>query len=66
MNENINLCEILKDCPKGTKLYSTTLGYVIFQGILAGAVYPIIVTCENGVSSDAVYIILFYNQFKRQ
>lgn len=26
MNENINLCEILKDCPKGTKFYSTVFG----------------------------------------
>ena len=50
--QKLNLCEILKDCPKGTKLYSTVLGYVIFQGILAGAVYPIIVTCENGVTED--------------
>ena len=50
--QKLNLCEILKDCPKGTKLYSTTLGYVIFQGILAGAVYPIIVTCENGAIED--------------
>ena len=48
----LNLCEILRDCPRGTKLYSTVLGYVIFQGILAGAVYPIIVTCENGVTED--------------
>ena len=28
MNENLNLKEILKDCPKGTKLYSTTYGDV--------------------------------------
>ena len=28
MNENLNLVEILKDCPKGTKLYSTTYGDV--------------------------------------
>ena len=28
MNENINLVEILKDCPKGTKLYSTVHGRV--------------------------------------
>lgn len=27
MNEKINLCEILKDCPKGTKLYSPLFGY---------------------------------------
>ena len=48
----LNLCEILKDCPKGTKLYSTVLGYVIFQGIVEGAVYPIVVSCENGVNED--------------
>ena len=28
MNENLNLVEILKDCPKGTKLYSTVYGDV--------------------------------------
>lgn len=28
MNENLNLVEILKDCPKGTKLYSTVFGDV--------------------------------------
>lgn len=33
MNENINLCKILKDCPKDTKLYCTFLGYVTFQCI---------------------------------
>ena len=33
MNENLNLVEILKDCPKGTKLYSTIHGEVEFDGI---------------------------------
>lgn len=28
MNENLNLVEILKDCPEGTKLYSTIYGDV--------------------------------------
>ena len=28
MNENLNLVEILKDCPRGTKLYSTVYGEV--------------------------------------
>ena len=28
MNENLNLVEILKNCPKGTKLYSTIYGDV--------------------------------------
>lgn len=30
MNENINLCEILKDCPQGAKFYSPILGEVAF------------------------------------
>ena len=30
MNENLNLVEILKDCPKGTKLYSPIYGDVEF------------------------------------
>lgn len=33
MNENLNLCEILKDCPYETKLYCTFLGDVIFLDI---------------------------------
>ena len=28
MNENLNLVEILKDCPEGTELYSTIFGDV--------------------------------------
>ena len=28
MNENLNLVEILKYCPEGTKLYSTVYGDV--------------------------------------
>ena len=41
MNENINLCEILKDCPKGTKLYSPVIGEVIFEDINYNSSYPI-------------------------
>lgn len=33
MNENLNLVEILKDCPEGTKLYSTIFGEVEFKCI---------------------------------
>lgn len=41
MNENINLCEILKDCPKGTKLWSPIWGDITFETIDAfdGLVY---------------------------
>lgn len=41
MNENINLCEILKDCPKGTKLYSSVLGEVEFNEITNNDPYAI-------------------------
>ena len=33
MNENINLCQILKDCPKGTKLWSPVWGDITFETI---------------------------------
>ena len=41
MNENINLCQILKDCPKGTKLWSPVWGDITFEKIDAfdGLVY---------------------------
>ena len=41
MNENLNLEEILKDCQKGTKLYSTVYGDVEFNRINKGEKYPI-------------------------
>lgn len=49
MNENIDLTKILKDCPKGTKLYSSTFGEVEFQYIKLDLVYPIVVKLKNGV-----------------
>lgn len=41
MNENLNLVEILKNCPKGTKLYSTVYGEVEFDEIDKGEEYPV-------------------------
>ena len=42
MNENIDLTKILKDCPKGTKLYSHIFGEVIFERIADKSdIYPI-------------------------
>ena len=56
MNENIDLTNILKDCPCGEKLYSTIYGYVTFCYIDKSAEYPIILTAEGGcycsVSAD--------------
>ena len=42
MNENPNLIEILKDCPRGTKLYSTIFGIVEFEKIRTDNNYPIV------------------------
>ena len=55
MNENIDLTKILKDCPKGTKLYSTALGYVrlIDVDTNKGVTYPILVSCYNGISNES-------------
>lgn len=56
MNENLNLVEILKDCPKGTKLYCTIYGEVELYEVDYGLEYPISVkNKEQGVvwlSSD--------------
>lgn len=38
MNENLDLTEILRDCPAETKLYSPLLGEVKFVGISDGKV----------------------------
>ena len=53
MNENINLVEILKDCPEGTPLYSTIYSTVNFIGINQNIQYPIVVeVMDNNGSSD--------------
>ena len=41
MNENIDLTKILKDCPKGFKLYSLLHGEVSFRGTDENSDYPI-------------------------
>ena len=44
MNENLNLVEILKDCPNGTKLYSSVFGEVELDHIdTSCSNYPIII-----------------------
>lgn len=48
MDKNINLVEILKDCPKGTKLYSTIYGEVEFSAIVKDSIYQIVTHCGKG------------------
>ena len=52
MNENIDLTKILKDCPQGTKLYSSTFGQVEFQYIKRDSIYPIVIKLENGFTES--------------
>lgn len=49
MNENLNLVEILKDCPEGTKLYSPIYGDIELVEVLQDeyAIYPIKTTLSN-------------------
>lgn len=64
MNENLNLVEILKDCPKGTELYSTIFGEVTFNKIEEDQGYPITFTIKNrediiSVASDGRHLLDF-------
>lgn len=52
MNEKIDLTKILKDCPKGTKLYSSNFGEVEFQYINLDLIYPIVIKLENGITKS--------------
>lgn len=51
MNENLNLVEILKDFPKGTKLYSTVFGEVELDSIDVVSSHPICVVFPRGDDS---------------
>lgn len=44
MENKINIAEILKDCPKGTKLYSPLFGNVTLSEVDTSIVFPITVT----------------------
>ena len=63
MDKNINLVEILKDCPQGTKFYSTMFGEVVFYKIKKESKYPIICIKTNGsyceTTSDGRYFLDF-------
>ena len=62
MNENLNLIEILKDCPSGTKLYSTIFGEVEFDHIENNSKYPIIIKTERcGIDRFSIDGKRFFN-----
>ena len=53
MNKNIDLKKILKHCPRGTRLYSTTFGYVNFKMLIPSSEYPIIVYCKDEINEKS-------------
>ena len=62
MNENVDLTKILKDCPEGTKLYTTIWGEVTFIEVSENVcnLYPIIIynECDHvGLTKDGRYLI---------
>ena len=60
MNENLDLVTILKDCPRGTKLYSTIYGDVTFYKISDDEDYPIAFEVDNlrdnGVTTEGKFL----------
>lgn len=54
MNENINLCEILQDCPKGTKFCSYIHGEVEFHSIDKSLSHPILVEAKTKAGYNRV------------
>ena len=69
MNEKINLCKILKDCPKETELYSPMYGKVYFNCIFYSDKDSIIYCyktklskgCTRAINSQCTDIVAFYN-----
>ena len=56
MNENLDLCLILKDCPKDSKLYCTFLGDVLFSKIENNKIFVHIGNTEWSFYSDGKFI----------
>lgn len=63
MNENINLCEILKDCPKGFEFYSSVYGKLFYSHMyVSSSASKIYFTHPNRRSiMDDTFIIIDYS-----
>ena len=75
MNENIDLTKILKDCPKGTKFYTSVWGEASFERILERGFYTIGIDTQSGykyltkegryINADDAECILFPSKDQR-
>lgn len=64
MNENLNLVEILKDCPTGTKLYSPIYGDVEFVRISKRAEYPIEIKLSDNSTKNLTKCGIVFATFR--
>lgn len=66
MNENLNLVEILKDCPEGTKLYSPIYGDVKLEELYQDkdTLYPIRVKLNENASESFTEDGRIYVEFR--
>ena len=61
MNEDIDLTKILKDCPKGTKFYSSIYGDLLYSCMYSGSFGPKI----TFIKPDSISSIDYYPDGKR-
>ena len=66
MNENIDLTKILKDCPKGTKFYSTIFGEVEFYKIREESEYPIVFITSRGNNRNTTADGKYYGKRRKR
>lgn len=76
MNENIDLTKILKNCPKGWKLWSPIFGQIEFFSISENYNYPIVLSCKKGkiwfskeglfdIENEGAECLLFPSKYNR-
>lgn len=53
MNENINLVEILKDCPVGTKLYTPLIGDCVLLSVIESEISQYVIGVGHSTEADA-------------
>lgn len=63
MNTKINLVEILKNCPKGTELYSPLFGEVTLHKVSLSGEYPISVRTQTNDSAMFTKCGMYYMEY---
>lgn len=60
-NEELNLVELLKDCPKGTKLYSPMFGYVFLSAVKTNKIEITIQDDDKVKNTTSVKVNGYFN-----